>query len=375
MLTGANANANERLLYEQRDEWNETRLDLRSGGTFRDQYLAGTTSYDWTGRGGSAVWRAERRVEMQDFEEWLIKHPVADTVERRVQPPGWLARVPSTWHAHWLPTAAKRMPAPYATWAAAGRVLAFPVGRRTAIWPLIRGIANSEWGPVPGMEPVIEAASTVRPDQVSGFIEAVLVDWSEETPDEAPCPLDLHLPADAAYDFGFIDADERRQAMVQAREATLQRMTDIINGLPEGEGHQRAALEQARGDTRLFGRIVDQLGIKVSVSKATWVWPGRSVVEEINTGTRAEIMQWLATWAHKTCTSLLQHSMDQAWHEAFDRYHAEASQRHYAAGRRFLHPDVTPTITESPSLSFEMDADPFRFKGESKHDQDRSQHE
>jgi hypothetical protein len=56
-----------------------------------------------------------------------------------------------------------------------------------------------------------------------------------------------------------------------------------------------------------------ELGIE-----ATWVWPGRSVAGEILAGTRADAVQWLARWAHKTCTRMLQQSMEQAWHESFD---------------------------------------------------------
>ncbi|WP_329374346.1 hypothetical protein [Streptomyces sp. NBC_01483] len=34
--------------------------------------LLGTTSYDWAGRGGTAVWRAERQVCVQYFWDWLV---------------------------------------------------------------------------------------------------------------------------------------------------------------------------------------------------------------------------------------------------------------------------------------------------------------
>jgi hypothetical protein len=110
MLSGANARANEQVLYEQRSEWNEVRLDLRSGGVLRERYLRGTTSYDWSGRGGSAVWRAERRVEVQDFEDWLTNASGPDPVPRQVKPPGWRVRVPGTWHAHVMSATAIGIP-------------------------------------------------------------------------------------------------------------------------------------------------------------------------------------------------------------------------------------------------------------------------
>jgi len=144
------------------------------------------------------------------------------------------------------------------------------------------------------------------------------VDWSGEQEDPA-FPFRLHLPADNAFDFGYIDADERRHAMAEARAATVQAMTDIISGLPDDIGHHSVELEQAVGNVRLFGRLAGRLGIKFAVARATWMWPGRSVVDEIRTGTRADAVQWLAGWAHKACIRVLQQSMEQAWNEAFDR--------------------------------------------------------
>ncbi|WP_405804494.1 hypothetical protein [Streptomyces sp. NBC_01187] len=377
MLRGAasTVNEHEQMLYEQGEEWDEMRLDMLYADEERRSYLRkGTTGYDWTGRGGAVVWRAERRVEMQDFEDWLVKPPAGPT-ERRVHPPGWLVRIPDDWCTHFLPAATTRMPAPYATWVAAGQVLAIPVGDGTALWPLIRSKSDPGWAPVLRMEPVLAAARGLRPDQVIGFVEAVLVDWSAEAPDDAPCPLALRLPSAKAYDLGFIDADERRHAMVQARAATLRHMTDIIAAVSEEDSEQRAVLEQVKGDARMFGRMVDRLGVKFSVTKATWEWPGQSVVDEIHTDTPAEAVQWLAGWAHKTCTRLLQQSMRQAWEAAFDRHRAEVPKHRYHAGRRAPHPNVTPTITARPYLSDEMDADSFQGLRESEHDQDLRQHD
>lgn len=344
MLSGPSARANERLLYEQRAEWDEIRLDLRGGVAARARYLRRAIGYepDWSGRGGSAVWRAERRVEVQDFEDWLIDCSGPDPVERHVKPPGWLVRIPNAWHARVSSAAATVMPEPYATWVAAGRLLAFPVGHKQVVWPLIRSPGRPGWAPVPGIEPVLAAAAGLRPDQVSGFIEAVLVDWNGEYEDPV-FPVRLYLPVDRAFGFGFIDADERRDAMARARAATLKAMTDIISRRPES---QHAELERAMGDARLFGRMVDRVGIKFRVTKATWTWPGRSVVDEILAGTCADAVQWLAGWAHKTCTRMLQQSMEQAWHDAFD---------HRPDVYWLPAPSVTPTNTGAFPLSFEID--------------------
>jgi hypothetical protein len=54
LLSGADASVNERLLYEQRAEWDEMRLDLRGNSLRAAQYMRGTSGENWTGRGGSA---------------------------------------------------------------------------------------------------------------------------------------------------------------------------------------------------------------------------------------------------------------------------------------------------------------------------------
>ena len=353
-LSGASASAGERLLYEQRADWDELRLDLRGPGDLRDLYLQGTDGgdrFDWTGRGGAAVWRAERKVEVQDFEEWLISCSGPGPAERRVQPPGWLACVPGGWCACVPAAAATGVPEPFATWVAAGRLLAFPAGNRLAVWPLIRSPGRPGWAPVPGIEPVLAAAAGLRPDQVSGFIEAVLVDWNGQ--DEDPeFPFQLNLPADKAFDFGFIDADERREAMARARAATIQAKADIISRisrLPGDQGHHRAELEQAMGNDRVFGLTAGRLGIKFAVARAAWMWPGHAVADETRAGTRADAVQWLAGWAHKACTRMLQSSMEQAWNDAFD---------HRPAAHWLPALTVTPTINTALPLCDEMDADP-----------------
>lgn len=317
LLSGPDAIANERLLYEQRAEWDTMRDRLRSDPQTRASYLQGALSSDWSGRGGAAAWRAERRVEAQDFEEWLVRSPGLDPVEREVRPPGWRVRIPGAWRARAWPAAATGMPEPYATWVTAGRLLAFPVGVRQAAWPLVPGPISPGLAPVPGVEPLLAAAKGLRPDQVSSFIEAMLVDWSGEE-DHSGFPVRLDLPAHEAFDLGFINADERQCAMAEARAATIGEMARIIGTLPDQQQHHRAKLHQAMSSTRAFSRLADRLGIEFTVVKATWTWPGRTVADEILAGTRAEAVQWLAGWAYKTSTRMLQRAMERAWQEAFE---------------------------------------------------------
>lgn len=269
------------------------------------------------------MWRAERKVEVQDFEEWLIRPSADDGAERRVSPPGWQVRVPEGWSAKTWLNRAGGVPEPFAAWAADGRVLVIPAGSRHAAWPLTRsqGAGGSE--PVPGLWPLLAAAGRLPPDQVSGYIEAILVDWSAEQ-DDSESLVRLLLPAHDAFRLGFIDAEERRLAMAEARAETLKMMTEIVDSLPlRGLTDRQADLLQAMSSVRRFREAAAELGIEFSIVKATWTWPGRSAVEEFLAGARAEAVQWLAGWAHKTCGEMLQRSMERAWRSALAHVPAE----------------------------------------------------
>jgi hypothetical protein len=323
-------------------------LDLRLGGSERSRYLEGVAlGYDWSGRGAAAVWRAGRRVELQDFEDWLMRGHGPN--ERQVMPPGWLVHIPDRWHSRVLPTTSTKLPEPFATWLSTGRLLTFSVGEKQVLWPLAPNHSAAGGTPVPGFEPIIRAASVLRSDQTTSFIEAMLVDWSWHD-DDLENPPRLEIPADKAYEFGLIEAEERRRAMAQARAATLRLMTDTINGLPAHKQHRRAELQDVRGNTRLFRRAAERLEIRFSPVRATWTWPGRSIADEVLAGARADAVQWLAAWVHRSCKRMLQQSMEQAWRHGFD--HLTAS--HWVPQA----PPVTPTNTDRSSSRSTLDADP-----------------
>lgn len=331
------------MLYEQRSDWARLRKELRDGGTVRARYQGMVTrydclghicfddicaghdsvGYDWTGRGATAVWRAERRVEVQDFEDWLIRRCDADRAEREMWPPGWLVRAPGMWHARVMSAAAAGMPEPYAGWVADERVLTFSYQESQAVWPVIPSHDLPGCEPAPGIGPLIRAAKKLRPHQIISFIEAVLIDWGGDY-EESTIRIALDLPVDKARGFGFITSEEEQQARAQARAGTLQAMDDIIDKLPEDHHHLRPQLEQARNDARSFGRVAHRIRIngrpvKFRVTRATWPWPGGSVVDELLAGARANLVEWLATQAYRTSTLLLDQSMEEAWRRAFNR--------------------------------------------------------
>ncbi|MGW1087384.1 hypothetical protein ACWD4L_13805 [Streptomyces sp. NPDC002596] len=319
LLTGPETDAAERMLFEQGEQWRELRLDYRyADADTREDLRRGIGDWDDSGRGGAAVWRAERAVEVEDFEVWLVGR--GHVAERRNLPPGWLMRTAPTWRARAAAGHRAALREPYAGWVAAGRLLVFTSGGAPAVWPLTRA-NDGRMRPVEGIEPVVAAAAGLAPDHVSTFIEAMLLDWSDDgESDLMPVPACLRLPASQAYDFGYIDAAQRRRLMAEARAATLASMDDVLNRLYDD--FYRARLEAARdsGSVMDFRRLARSAGVHFSTSPATWPWPGGPVADEVVAGTRPEIVQWLATHAHRTSAKLLQHSMGEAWNAAFDHH-------------------------------------------------------
>ncbi|WEH12280.1 hypothetical protein [Streptomyces sp. VNUA24] len=328
LLTGPQAEDNERLLHEEGEAWNDLYQDtLHADERHRARMLRGTTSYDWAGRGGTAVWRAERRICVQYFEDWLVGGARGDMAEYVMQRPGWMLVRPSGWNAVApVPTSASQLPQPYAAWAAQGRVLVFPYGSRQAVWPLRHQPREPGWEPVPGVAPLLAAAQRLSPEQVTGFIEAVLIDWNHKWDEEPDLRLALDLPVGRAYDAGLITAEERTRAMAEARAATLRDMEEIIAAFKDDDRdeNQLQELQEARGSVREFTRVAKRLDKKVGsafrVRKAVWQWPGLSVTGELLAGSPADLVQWLAAAAHERSLLILEQSMQQAWGYAFDRY-------------------------------------------------------
>ncbi|WP_158997442.1 hypothetical protein [Streptomyces aureus] len=330
-LTGPRAEAAEQALYEQGDAWHELqRKFLRTdweGRSFRRRH--GITSYDWTGRGGTAVWRAERRANLEYLEDWLVDRAKGDPAAGVMEDSGaplWLLRTPAAWSAHAPWSASGRVSRLCASWVAEGRLLAFPYRNRQAFWPLQRQQGTPGPAPVPGFESVAAAAAGLRPDKVTGFIEAVLIDWSHTFAEEPGVRTVLDLPADRARRFGLITAEEQHRAMAEARAMTLRTMDDFIawaaeEGASEFDLHR---LKEARGSARAFHRLTRtyprHARPKFRVAWATWAWPGGSVAAELAAGTPPDLVRWLAAAAHSASSLILERAMEQAWHHAFDRY-------------------------------------------------------
>lgn len=379
-LNGQGAERQEWVLYEQGKEWNRQRLGLRRSRD-KSRWFVGVQGVDWSGRGGAAVWRAERSVELGDFEDWLMSSPREDGSRSRVvTPPDWSVRMPAGWHACVLPTN-RELPARFSEWIEAGRVMLIPIPSRNkqVVWPLRPGFTS----PVPGVEPLVAIASGLRPERVIDFVEAILVEWGtfgggDEELDlegEPPSPVPS---ADDEFDvLAYVEDDEfwaffdvgkepdseegspgPRPPVDAEVEAILRRedsapwwsapnlLMPVDKAFEFGfvtAEERRSAMADARAHTVDLPNGLYAHDRKVpppvttndprfrllltrrrtgQTAKPMWVWPGRSIAAEIGTDTSAEVISWLATWAYWTARRELQSSMEQGWHAGFDHHPA-----------------------------------------------------
>jgi hypothetical protein len=320
-LRGRGAAAYEERLYERRQAWDDERQNLRHSTNAGWLWEGVPYWFDVSGRGSAAVWRAQRRVELDDFEDWLVKD---HGDERRVEPPGWLVRVPDGWHARRMPEV---LPEPYASWKASGKVLSFFHRGGELLWPLTRdsAITTHGWIPVPGIESVVAGAADRARDKPIALIESLLVDWQVDDEEHRETVGHLLLPADKAYTFGFIDAATRTRLMGDARATTVQSMQEVLDTLRPGKEQYRHLLQAAAevGNAREFGRIAAKAKLKFTVIRPVWRWPYGSIAGEVLKGTDDGTLRWLAGWTFRDCRRILHSASEQAWHAGFDRLPAD----------------------------------------------------
>ncbi|WP_326736063.1 hypothetical protein [Streptomyces sp. NBC_01022] len=329
-LTGPRAEENERMLYEEGEDFDALYRDtLHAREETRQKLLQGTADYDWSGRGGTAVWRAERQVTLQNFEDWLVDRTGTEPAQMLAAPPGWVLLRPDAWTAA-APALTRdgQIPQPFPQWQREGRVLTFPYRNRQALWPVQRIQRAPGWEPVPGIEALLAPARALPAEKVLGYIEALLIEWNHhvDTEEEPAFPSVLEISAGRAYDIGLITAEERRAAMAEAREMTLRGMDEVIARF-ESDGVDTESLQHLRAARGRFSEFkceakgIDAgVGSRLRVTRALWRWPGGSAAAEFRAGSSTDLVQWLATAAHQESALILELAMHKAWQDAFDRY-------------------------------------------------------
>lgn len=364
LLTGPDAQGNAAMLHEQGHAWEALRNDMR-WYTDDDHWLLRDApevhEEVLEGRGGSAVWRARRRVALNGTGLWLRERdrpgPARDHV---VYPPGLRLRLPPGWHSLVLPRGA--VPAP--VWAGhlqRGRLLALPVRSATVLWPVLSSPGGGPPGPVPGVEAAFAAlARTVRRDPFT-VVEAVLARFdgtpepAEEGPEREPAwtvptqdpesdrrdtpdtpdwsgedeirPGRVLVPADTAHDLGLIDTATRDRLTAQSREHTLHAMRTALAWL---ESHPTHGID-ARGlaalrssvsidKARYFATILTRAGFPFEAGVALWHWPVASVAEAVERGCAPAAVGWLASWSEASLDKFARMHRVEAWESGFVRF-------------------------------------------------------
>ncbi|MFG1628984.1 hypothetical protein [Kribbella sp. NPDC049227] len=292
----------EQMLYDQKPRgWGGIKQSLER----RDpEWFAGAPvpSRDFAGRGGAAVWRAERRVELREIGLWLLRGP---TRTHKVEPPGWTLRIPTSWKRVAVPIG-EPLPRPLATLIQEDRALQMQVGSQQLIWPVL-----SISDPVPSLHTVIKAAGPCPAVEIA---EALLLNLDRDY--IGP----VLVPAHRAHNLGLIDLAVRDQLVANARDATSRNMRDVIDANPHLEPAQRSALIAAMTSPALFARLVQPLGARGPfVQRPLWLWKVRSLATELANDASVARIRWLTPAVMRLRQRALEQSMEDAGRLAFER--------------------------------------------------------
>lgn len=251
------------------------------------------------GRGGTAVWRAERALEMTRIENWLANS--AAPPQLKIATPGWNLRWPDEWtracFAHHQP-----VPPDLAAYAATGKVCVTIAGSRRAYWPL-----TAKGKPVAEFSACLEAGRELSSARLA---EVVLLDHEDlMTPG---------LQAAQAQLLGFITETQRDDLVAKASAsnssmiaATLERAAERL------EAKELAELQAATGDPRQFVRVANRHQLACWFTNDRWRWQIDSVVEGFRQGHSTARIGALTGAFIDITNHTLEMSMDQAWRRAF----------------------------------------------------------
>lgn len=301
LLAGGKAAAGRRMLWDQGEEFDRLRYDLERSDDLDHPLLAGLAwpANDLRGRGGAAVWRAERALSLEHLAEWMTAEGGAGTAV--VDAPGWTLQAPSEWFG-WRFRHGDRLPAQQQADLTSGRVLRVDHRSRSVLWPYTAAGAS-----VAGFPDVLAGAGDMSPAEV---VELVLV----TAEDIGTYPS---VPAATACTLGFISAGERDSLVAEADARNTAEVADVLRRAARLEPADRAALAAAVGDHERFGRLARRLGLRCWFARPSWRWEVRSVHAALADGAQAAQLRWLAEATRGTRVWALETSMREAWNRAF----------------------------------------------------------
>jgi hypothetical protein len=322
LLTGVDANANELALYQQRESpWDEWRGDLEEdGGRLIHPLLRGLRSplTEVEGRGGTTVWRAERRLTLDELPTRLATH--ANTLgpaSHRVDPPEWMLLEPATW---WRLEAA-RAPAPlpprWADAVARHALLTFDLGSRRFVWP-VTGQSQAP-AQIPSLELVLGRAAGLAPAEIAERLLLALP--AEGGP--------ARLPAAIALEAGFITRDDLPALEAEAAAEDERNARSLLSSplVKELDTAFLGQLLDAVEDIPRFVALLAAAGIEFERQVPSWPWGVDSLADALIRGAPAPALVWLAGDVFERCAERLRESETDAWFSAFKRYRHEGRPR------------------------------------------------
>lgn len=280
------------LLHEfARTEWEDSPL-------LRDCPAVGRLRYE--GRGGAAVWRAERKLTMTHLARWVV-HDGAYGEFRTLQPqwtvasmPGWFA-IGVGRHQPLGPSRQRDVDS--------RRVLRVRAGSWSALWPYA-----ADGTSVPGFGAVLAAAGPMEP---ASIVELVLL-----TEEHVGDPW---VPAELACDWGFI-SPEARDGLIRAAAVNRHRaVKEAPRHHLRDEYKLEAELRRHLNDPDRFVAVARQQGVRGGPFRAAHRWEVGSVGALLERGAPDEQVKWLVGAVSAMRARLLEGSMRHAsmtayWH-------------------------------------------------------------
>jgi hypothetical protein len=250
------------------------------------------------GRGGTAVWRAERKRALSDIERWSTSPESLSEFE--VSPPEWPLRWPEEWSKRCF-SHGQTVPSALDEYVARGLVTCVRAGSRIAFWPL-----TESGDPVDRFAACIAAAGHLDPAR---FAEVVLLDYVE-----LPYP---RIPANDACDLGLIDTAARDELIARASSANAAMIKNTLERARRLDSDEYAALKALAHDPQRFVRLARRHHLRCWFTNDSWTWRIRAVVEAFRSGQSSARIQSLTTALTSTTGRQVEMSMQRAWHRAF----------------------------------------------------------
>jgi hypothetical protein len=208
------------------------------------------------GRGGSAVWRARRKLALEGVAIWLA----STRFKRRTiaAPPGWKLTLPDGWRVRSF-AFGEAVPHALEELASTGQVARAAVGSRTVFWPLTEG-----GPPIAGFDAVLRCGGGLDPARLAEVILTRL-DYPH-----------VAVPAAMAKELGFITSAERDGLIADAATANAASVASTLkNAKRRLDADDYAELVAAAGDLEKFAKLSRRHYFRSAIREPTWAWDAR----------------------------------------------------------------------------------------------------